>query len=131
MPEPQGLSLTPRYQGELAGLSAHSDYDPLTIARYAAARRLYTTAKDNTVFTLTDKLAIDRKERSIDRSELYRADEIFVCGSSVNITPVIAVDHRIVGLGKPGQLTKQLINLYRSYGRHDDGFDSPWAVAVN
>ena len=85
----------------------------------------------DTVFKLTDKLGVDRKQRSIDRSELYRADEIFVCGSSVNITPVITVDHRIVGSGKPGQLTKQLISLYRSYGRHDDGFDSPWAVAVN
>ena len=41
---------------------------------------------------------IPTAERSIDRSELYVADEIFVCGTGVQVSPVIEVDHRPVGL---------------------------------
>ncbi len=41
-------------------------------------------------------------ERSIDRSELYVADEIFVCGTGVQVSPVIEVDHRPVGSGEIG-----------------------------
>ena len=39
-------------------------------------------------------------ERSINRTELYVADEIFVCGTGVQISPVIEVDHRKVGVGR-------------------------------
>ena len=42
----------------------------------------------------------DRQERSIDRSELYVADEIFVCGTGVQVSPVIEVDHRPGRVGR-------------------------------
>ncbi len=38
-------------------------------------------------------------ERAVDRSELYVADEIFICGSSARITPVLSVDRRKIGAG--------------------------------
>ena len=38
--------------------------------------------------------------RSIDRSELYVGDEMFLCGTGVQICPVIEVDHRPVGTGR-------------------------------
>lgn len=66
----------------------------------------------NTVLQLADSLEIPRQERTIDRSEIYLADEIFLCGSSVQITPVISVDHRPIGSGKPGKLTKQIQAAY-------------------
>ena len=42
--------------------------------------------------------------RSIDRSELYVADEIFLCGTGVQVSPVIEVDHRPVGSGEIGPI---------------------------
>ena len=40
--------------------------------------------------------------RSIDRSELYIADEVFLCGTGVQVSPVVEVDHRPVGSGEVG-----------------------------
>lgn len=51
-------------------------------------------------------------ERSIDRSELYVADEIFVCGTGVQISPVIEVDHRPVGSGEVGPIARLVRDRY-------------------
>jgi len=50
--------------------------------------------------------------RSIDRTELYTADEVFLCGTGAQISPVIEVDRRRVGTGRPGPLTVELARLY-------------------
>lgn len=47
-------------------------------------------------------------ERSIDRTELYLADEMFVCGSAEEVTPVVSVDRVPLGDGKPGPITRAL-----------------------
>src|SRR5919109_603117 len=57
-------------------------------------------------------LALPVLERSIDRSELYVADEIFLCGTGAQISPVIEVDHRPIGDGQVGTLTSRLQGLY-------------------
>ena len=58
------------------------------------------------------ELGIPTIERSIDRSELYTADECFMTGTAAHITPVIEVDRRPVGDGRAGPITKQLMKLY-------------------
>jgi branched-chain amino acid aminotransferase len=50
--------------------------------------------------------------RSIDRSELYVAEEIFLCGTGVQISPVIEIDHRPVGDGVPGRVGKLVRKTY-------------------
>ena len=52
------------------------------------------------------------QERSINRSELYVADEIFVCGTGVQISPVIEVDHRKVGSGEVGPMARLVRDRY-------------------
>jgi branched-chain amino acid aminotransferase len=59
-----------------------------------------------------DDFGIDTVERQIDRSELYIADEIFFCGTGVQVAAVIEVDGRPVGTGKIGPVTKKLRDLY-------------------
>ena len=51
-------------------------------------------------------------ERSIDRSELYVADEMFLCGTGVQISPVIEVDHRPVGSGEIGPISRLVRDRY-------------------
>jgi branched-chain amino acid aminotransferase len=51
-------------------------------------------------------------QRAVDRSELYIADEIFLCGTGVQIAPVASVDRRKVGNGSPGTITQTLQALY-------------------
>ncbi len=55
---------------------------------------------------------IPTEVRSIDRSELYVADEIFLCGTGVQISPVIEVDHRPVGSGDVGPIARLVRDRY-------------------
>ena len=79
------------------------------------------TAADNilegitaaTVIELAQKeLGLEIVERSIDRSELYICDELFMTGTAAHLTPVVEVDRRAVGNGTPGPLTTRLSGLF-------------------
>jgi len=51
-------------------------------------------------------------ERSIDRSELYVADEVLLCGTGVQVSPVVEVDHRPVGSGEIGPISRLVRDRY-------------------
>jgi branched-chain amino acid aminotransferase len=59
-----------------------------------------------------DELGVSTVERSMDRSELYSADECFMTGTAAEITPVIEVDRRPVGTGVIGSLTRKLQGIF-------------------
>jgi branched-chain amino acid aminotransferase len=61
---------------------------------------------------LRDEMGIETMERPIDRTELFLADEVFLCGTGVQITAVTRIDHRPIGTGQMGPATKQLRELY-------------------
>ena len=61
---------------------------------------------------LKNELFVKVEERSIARSELYIADEIFLTGTAAEVTPVVEVDGRKVGDGKAGEITKKLQEIY-------------------
>jgi branched-chain amino acid aminotransferase len=50
--------------------------------------------------------------RSVDRSELYVCDEVFLCGTGVQVSPVIEIDHRAVGTGRIGPITRGISETY-------------------
>ncbi len=54
------------------------------------------------------------EQREIDRTELYVADELFLCGTLAEIQPVVEVDRLPVGAGVPGPYTRTLQRLYES-----------------
>ena len=58
------------------------------------------------------ELGVEVVERSIDRTELYGAEEVFLCGTGAQISPVIEIDRRAIGSGRPGPLTRQLSKTY-------------------
>ena len=64
------------------------------------------------IFEIAGHLGIPVKERHIDRTELYIADEVFLCGTGAQISPVASVDHRAVGDGRVGPLSKQISKTY-------------------
>ncbi len=51
-------------------------------------------------------------ERSISRTELYIADEVFFCGTGAQVSPVVEIDKRVIGNGKPGPITKDIQKTY-------------------
>lgn len=61
-----------------------------------------------TIIELSKIHKIPVVERAIDLTELYVADEVFACGTSAFVAPIIEVDGRSIGNGQPGKLTTQL-----------------------
>ena len=59
-----------------------------------------------------EELGVKVEERAIDRTELYVADECFLCGTGGELVPVVEIDHRPVGSGHTGPITRQLHTLY-------------------
>jgi branched-chain amino acid aminotransferase len=56
----------------------------------------------------TEDLGLEVVERVIGRTELYVADEMFLCGTGAEVTPVASVDRRVIGDGRPGPITRRL-----------------------
>jgi len=69
-------------------------------------------------------------ERSIDRTELYTCDELLLCGTGAQISPVIEVDRRPVGTGKVGEFTQELQNIYFGAVRGDTPKYKDWTIPV-
>jgi branched-chain amino acid aminotransferase len=72
-----------------------------------------------TMLDLAADAGIPIVERALDRSELYTADEVFFSGTAVGITFVKSVDHRPIGDGSMGPVTRLLYEAYEAvvYGR--------------
>ncbi|HEX8100117.1 MAG TPA: branched-chain amino acid transaminase [Actinomycetota bacterium] len=66
----------------------------------------------NAVMEVAARLGIPAVQRRIDRTELFVADEIFLCGTGVQVAPVTKVDGRVIGDGEIGDVTRAVQNLY-------------------
>ena len=68
--------------------------------------------RDTIIALARDELGMTVQERPVDRSELYTADEVFLTGTAAHVQGVGTVDHRPVGAGGIGPVTKRLQDLY-------------------
>ncbi len=77
-----------------------------------------------------EELGIEVEERSIDRSELYVADEVMFCGTGAQVAGIVEVDHRPIGTGKLGPVTQKMQETYFRVvrGRHPKYMD--WLTPV-
>ncbi|RVW01692.1 aminotransferase class IV [Rhodococcus spongiicola] len=73
-----------------------------------------------TLLTLAGEDGIRVVERTVDLTELYIADEVFVTGTSANVAPVVEVDGRVVGDGTQGPICEALRKRHASALRSDE-----------
>ena len=66
----------------------------------------------DTIIKLAKEAGIPVAERSVDRTELYTCDEAFLCGSAMEVTPVLSIDKYAVGNGEAGKITVELHKAY-------------------
>jgi branched-chain amino acid aminotransferase len=84
-----------------------------------------------TVMTLARELLdVATDVRPVDRTELYVADEVFLCGTAAKIAPVVRIDGRPVGGGTPGDLTRELQERYQQVVRGRIGEYRSWVEPV-
>jgi branched-chain amino acid aminotransferase len=79
---------------------------------------------------LANELGVEVVEREIDRTELYVADELFMCGTGHEVTPIVSVDRIRVGDGSVGQLTKALQERYFALVRGQQSDYPDWRTPV-
>jgi branched-chain amino acid aminotransferase len=80
----------------------------------------------NSIIEIANELGIEHEQRTIDRTELYIADEAFMCGSSANVTPILSIDKRKVGNGKIGKITKMISDEYSKIQKCENPRFAKW-----
>lgn len=77
-----------------------------------------------------ESLGLEVVEREVDRSELYVAEEVFFCGTGVQVSPVVRIDGRTIGTGRPGEITGRLQEAYFAAARGQDDRYRDWLAPV-
>ena len=73
---------------------------------------LESITRDTIIRLARNELGLTVVERNIDRTELYICDEVFLCGTAVEVVPVTSVDRICVGTGQPGEVTRGINEKY-------------------
>jgi branched-chain amino acid aminotransferase group I len=68
-----------------------------------------------TVLHLSKAAGLPAAEQQLTLFDFYNADEVFVTGTVCELVPVVSIDRRQIGAGKPGPVWRQLLNLYRDF----------------
>jgi len=84
----------------------------------------------DTVIRLAEANGIPVAERTVDRTELYTCDEAFLCGSAMEITPVLSVDRYTVGDGGAGEITRRLHKVYLDAAMGRDERFAEWITPI-
>jgi len=71
-------------------------------------------------------LGVVVEERNMTRDELYVADEIFLCGTAAEVTPVREVDNRRIGTGRPGEISSMVSKAYFDIVKGDSPSHPEW-----
>jgi len=100
----------------------------VTPARYNVM--LIGITRQTVIELAQNELGIETIERQVERTELYNADECFLTGTAANITPVAEIDHRKIGNGEIGEITKKLQQLYSEVIRGNNPKYLDWCTAV-
>lgn len=66
----------------------------------------------NSVITLAREAGFQVEERVFTRHDIYIADECFLTGTAAEVIPVVKLDQRVIGTGKPGKVTQKLIAAF-------------------
>ena len=80
----------------------------------------------NTLLSIATQAGIPCEVRDIDRTELYLADEVFLCGSAAEITPLVGLDRFTIGDGTIGAVSADLLKRYLDAATGADAEDRGW-----
>ncbi|GCE47769.1 branched-chain amino acid aminotransferase [Thermosporothrix hazakensis] len=86
--------------------------------------------RDTVIQVAQRELGIPTRERVVDRTELYNADEVFLCGTGAQIAPVIEIDRRPIGTGNVGPIATRLQELYFDIVRGKRAEYRKWCTPV-
>jgi branched-chain amino acid aminotransferase len=91
---------------------------------------LESITRDAILTMASEALDMPVVERSVDRTELYLADEVFLCGTAFEVTPVAEIDRYHIGTGKIGPFTERLQALLEGVLRGTERGFADWRTPV-
>jgi branched-chain amino acid aminotransferase len=88
---------------------------------FTPARNVLPGITRETVINLANEAGIEVREESLHLSELFKADEVFLTSTLIEVAPVTQVEGRKIGSGVPGETTLKLLSKYRERVGHSSG----------
>lgn len=85
----------------------------------------------DTLMVLAREAGMTVVERPVDRTELYLADEVFMCGSAAEISPIVSVDGYVLGDGQPGPATVSLLKDYLAVTSGENPAYAEWRTVMH
>ena len=82
------------------------------------------------MISLAEDMDICSEIREIDRTELYIADEVFLCGSAAEITPIVSIDGHEISGGSVGEITRELHKKYIKAVTGEDEKHLEWITEI-
>ncbi len=79
---------------------------------------------------MRSELGLTVTERAVNRSELYFADEVFLCGTAAEVTPVLEIDGHAIGGGESGEVTRRVLSLYQDIVHAGRRARAGWCLPV-
>lgn len=103
--------------------------DNILITPSKASDILLGITRDS-IIKIAESSGIVVEEREVHKEELYMCDEAFFTGTAAEVTPIIGVDGRMVGAGKPGPITTLLMDRYFDIVTGKSGEFSGWLTFI-
>jgi len=97
--------------------SKRKDYVLLTPPTYLGALKGITR---QAILEIAQKIKLPFEERILTRHDLFNANEVFLTGTAAEVIPVVKIDGRMIGEGKPGRITNLLMKDFHAL-THKDG----------
>ncbi len=91
---------------------------------------LESITRATVISLIRERLGIAVEERDVDRTELYVADEAFLCGTAAEVKSIGSLDRITIGSGQEGPVTRQVRLLYRGQVRGTDPACPEWRTRV-
>jgi branched-chain amino acid aminotransferase len=91
---------------------------------------LESITRETIITFCREQFGIETEERDVDRTELYIADELFLCGTWWEVTPVLSVDRLPVGTGTVGEMTSAIAREYNTIVRGESQGYRSWLTPV-
>ena len=127
----EAIMLTPDgYVSEGSGENIFLVIDGKLVTPASYNNILMGITRDTVIKLAKNELGIETAERPIDRGELYTAEECFLTGTAVHITPVAEIDRRQVGDGEIGAITGKLQQIYFEVIRGNNPKYLKWCTPV-
>ena len=86
--------------------------------------------RDTVIELASKELGIETEIREVDRTELYICDEVFFCGTGAQVSPITKIDHRAIGNGNVGVISKKLQEIYFDTVKGKKSKYKKWCTAV-